>query len=94
MIRTLLSGLAASTIWSRENPLFPVQQVSDNASTPQAFCQCVIMLVLDGMVFFYVIPRTAAAVQYLITYSFVSFLANCAFVTRMNLVIFANSCIS
>ena len=93
MIRTLLSGLAASTIWSRENPLFPVKQVSDNASTPQAFCKCVIMLVLDGMVFFCVIPRTAA-VQYLITYSFVSFLANCAFVTRMNQVIFANSCIS
>ena len=93
-MRTLLSGLAASTIWSRENPLFPVQQVSDNASTPQAFCKkCVIMLVLDGMVFFYVIPR-AAAVQYLITYSFVSFLASCAFVTRMNQVIFANSCIS
>ena len=80
MTRTPLSGLAASTIRSREDLLFTIQQVSDNTSTLQTSTNVVLCWFYRGWCF-HAVP--CAAVPNL-TYSFVSFLVNCAFVTRTN----------
>ena len=66
--RTPLSGLAASTIWSREDPLFSVHQVSDNTSTPQASTNVVLCWFLKGVVFL----RDSLYCCTVLTHSFVS----------------------
>ena len=76
----------ASTIWSRENPLFPAHQVSSRSQhSASKHLQMCYYAGFKGSGVFCVVPGTA--VQYL-TYSFVYFIANCAFVTRTNRVVF------